>query len=48
MALISVIVPVYNVATYLPECLDSLCLQSLKDLEIILIRFFQFFLYMIS
>lgn len=37
MALISVIVPVYNVATYLPECLDSLCLQSLKDLEIILV-----------
>ena len=32
---ISVIVPVYNVAKYLPECLDSIINQTLKDIEII-------------
>ena len=32
---LSVIVPVYNVASYLPECLDSLLGQSLADLEVI-------------
>lgn len=37
MPLVSVIVPVYNVADYLPECIESLLGQSLKDLEIILI-----------
>ena len=35
--LISVIVPVYNVAEYLPECVDSICNQSYKNLEIILV-----------
>lgn len=34
---ISVIVPVYNVATYLPQCMESLLNQSYKALEIILI-----------
>lgn len=34
---ISVIIPVYNVQTYLPECLDSLIAQDYQDLEIILI-----------
>ena len=34
---ISVIVPVYNVEKYLPECLDSIIAQTLSDLEIILI-----------
>ena len=32
---ISIIVPVYNVEQYLPECLDSLLNQTLKDIEII-------------
>lgn len=35
--LISVIVPVYNIETYLRECLDSVVGQSYKNLEIILI-----------
>lgn len=33
--LISVIIPVYNVETYLVECLDSVCTQTLHDIEII-------------
>lgn len=32
---LSVVVPVYNVADYLPECLDSLLGQSLSALEVI-------------
>lgn len=32
---ISVIVPVYNVASYVSACLQSLCSQSFTDLEII-------------
>src|SRR6478752_4469338 len=32
---LSVIVPVYNVAAYLPECLESILDQSLADLEVI-------------
>ncbi len=35
--LVSVIVPVYKVEDVLARCLDSLCRQSLKDIEIILI-----------
>lgn len=35
--LISVIVPVYNVAAYLPQCLDSILSQEHEALEIILI-----------
>ncbi len=35
--LISVIIPVYNVAAYLPQCLDSVLNQDHKDLEVILI-----------
>ena len=34
---ISVIVPVYNVAAYLPECLDSVLSQDYEKLEVILI-----------
>ncbi len=37
MDTISVIVPVYNVAPYLPACLDSLLAQSHAALEIILV-----------
>ena len=36
-AKISVIVPVYNVAAYLPECLESILGQDFKELEVILI-----------
>jgi len=35
--LISIIVPVYNVAPYLDECLESLCSQTYRNLEIILV-----------
>lgn len=34
---VSVIVPVYNVETYLPRCLDSLVRQTLADVEILVI-----------
>jgi glycosyltransferase involved in cell wall biosynthesis len=36
--LISVIVPVYGVEPYLRRCLDSLCRQSLAELEIIVVN----------
>lgn len=35
--LISVIIPVYNVAAYLPQCLESVLSQSCSDLQVILI-----------
>lgn len=36
--LISIIVPIYNTAKYLPKCLDSIITQTYKNLEIILIN----------
>lgn len=36
-AIISIIVPVYNVRDYLEKCLDSLIYQTLKQIEIILV-----------
>ncbi|MBC5583510.1 glycosyltransferase family 2 protein [Eggerthella sp. NSJ-70] len=33
--LISIIVPVFNVERYLRKCLDSLCAQTLQDIEVI-------------
>ncbi len=36
--LVSVIIPIYNVAEYLPKCLDSLLSQTLKDIEIICVN----------
>jgi len=35
-ALLSVIIPVYNVEPYLEQCLDSVINQTYKNLEIIL------------
>ena len=35
MPKVSVIIPVYNVEKYLRACLDSVCAQTLKDIEII-------------
>ena len=35
---VSVLVPIYNVEDYLPECLDSLVGQTLKEIEIICIN----------
>lgn len=36
--MISIIVPVYNVAPYLPKCLDSLISQTYRDIEIICVN----------
>ena len=35
--MISVIVPVYNVEEYLPRCIESICGQTYRDLQIILV-----------
>ena len=37
MPAVSVIVPVYNVEQYLRRCLDSLCAQTMNDVEFILV-----------
>ena len=37
MVKVSVIVPIYNAAQYLEQCLDSIVAQTLEDIEIILI-----------
>ena len=38
LPLISIIVPVYNVKNYLEKCLQSICGQTYKNLEIILVN----------
>ena len=38
MIKISVIVPIYNMEEYLADCLDSICNQSINDIEIICIN----------
>lgn len=35
---VSIIVPVYNVERFLPQCLDSLVNQTLQDIEIICVN----------
>ena len=37
MAKVSIIVPIYNMGTYLPKCLDSSITQTYKDIEILAI-----------
>jgi glycosyltransferase involved in cell wall biosynthesis len=38
VAKVSVVVPVYNVEDFLAECLDSICNQTLDDIEIICVN----------
>lgn len=38
MPKISVILPIYNVAEYLPQCLDSVMQQTYQNLEMILMQ----------
>ncbi len=35
--LVSIIVPIYKTATYLPQCIDSILLQKFKNFELLLI-----------
>ena len=35
--LISILIPIYNVESYLPQCLDSIVQQTYKNLQIVLI-----------
>lgn len=35
---VSIIIPVYNVAKWLSECMDSVCAQTLKEIEIICVN----------
>ena len=35
---ISIIVPVYNVEKYLPECIESILAQTFTDFELILVE----------
>lgn len=38
MPKVSIIVPVYNVEMYLEQCMDSLCRQTLRDLEFVCVN----------
>ena len=35
---VTVIMPIYNTAAYLPEAIESICNQTLKELQIILVN----------
>lgn len=35
--MVSIIVPVYNIQEYLPECIDSILAQTYPDYELILV-----------
>ena len=36
-SLVSVVVPIYNVESYLNECVDSILFQTYKNIEVILV-----------
>lgn len=36
--ILSIVVPVYNAGKYLDECLDSLCAQTVRDIEIVCVN----------
>lgn len=38
MPKVSVVIPVYNAARFLPQCLDSLCSQTYQDMEILCVN----------
>lgn len=38
MALLSIIIPVYNLQDYLSQCLNSICNQSIEKLEVIIVN----------
>lgn len=38
MSLISIIIPIYNAGVCIDECLESVCKQTIKDIEIVLIN----------
>lgn len=38
MALLSIVVPVYDVEQYLPRCIDSILEQTFTDFELILVN----------
>ncbi|MFE7060542.1 glycosyltransferase [Sutcliffiella sp. NPDC057660] len=38
MPILSIVVPIYNVEKYLPNCIESILCQTLKDFELILIN----------
>ena len=35
--LVSVLIPVYNVAQYLPKCLDSIVNQTYQQLQVVVV-----------
>ena len=37
MIKVSVVIPVYNMETYIEECLDSIFSQTLKEIEVLCI-----------
>ena len=38
MTLLSIIIPVYNIQDYLSQCLNSICNQSIEQLEVIIVN----------
>ena len=36
--LVSILIPVYNVEKYLSQCLDSVCGQTYRNLQIVIVN----------